>query len=60
MHYGNQQKLATKTMKIPELPDDKQKRFRGLLSGSRGESFAEIFPNKKKKLLKKIKKLSKK
>ncbi len=47
-------------MKIPELPDDRQKRFEGLLSGIRGESFAEIFPNKKKKLLKKIKKLSKK
>ena len=43
-------------MKIPESPDDRQKRFQGQLSGTRGGSFGEILQNTKKAMSEKLKK----
>lgn len=43
---------------VPNSPDDNQKRFQGLIFGSRGGSFAEIFPyNKKESILEKVKEI---
>jgi len=47
--------------KIYESPDNSQKRFNGLVAGSKGGGYAEIFPDEKKiSFFKKIKKLLKK